>query len=84
MSSGEHCSTNKPFTSLQQQNDPPVSEVKWNANIVLTKCHVLARSSYSHMTLCLFIRIPTRQVQPDSLRVKPFSIVTGSVSSVQL
>lgn len=84
MSSRENCSTNKPFTSLQQQNDPSVLEVKWNANIVLTKCHVLARSPYSHTTLCLFIRTLTGQVQPDSLRVKPFSIVTGSVSSVPL
>lgn len=82
MSSGENCSTNKPFTSLQQQNDPPVSEVKWNADIVLTKCHVLARSPYSHTALCLFIKILSWQVQPDSLRVKSFSIVTGSVSSV--
>lgn len=84
MSSGENCNTNNPFTSLQQQNDPPVSEVKWNANIVLTKCHVLARSPYSHKTLCLFIRTPTQRVQPDSLRVIIFNIVTGSVSNVTL
>lgn len=61
---------------MKQHNNPSVSGVKWNANIVLTKCQSGTLSPCSHTALFADRACADRRASL-SLKVKPFNGVTG-------